>query len=204
MPGDQKEICEAFTRMGIPADTVRAVGEIDAILQRWRRRISKRELGHKALRDLGIDLDLPQLDVLMAIRAFAGEFSDDMGDETMVSTIAMRLGIDPSRASRLVAELIRLGYAERSVSQSDARRTLLDLSPLGQGVVRVVRHYRFLVLGEFMHDWSSEEIALFVPLLERFSNWSDAHIDANTDATNTEIQALRREVAGYLRDAGKG
>src|SRR5690606_40601178 len=58
------------------------------------------------------------------IAAPVSEFGDDTHDETMVATVAERLGIDPSRASRLVSEMVEAGYARRAVSQADARRKI--------------------------------------------------------------------------------
>ena len=76
----------------------------------------------------------------------------------MVATIAARLGIDPSRASRLVTELISEGYAARAVSQQDARRTIVTLTDKGNAVVTAVRTIKYLVLGTFLSNWSEEEM----------------------------------------------
>ena len=63
-------------KSGIEKSTIDAVVSIDALLQNWRRRAMKRELGHRALVDLAIGIDLAQLDVLFAIEAPVGEFGD--------------------------------------------------------------------------------------------------------------------------------
>lgn len=157
---------------GIRADAVAAVMRVDAVIQQWRRKTAKRELSHRALASLGLDLELAQLDVLFAIAAPVHEFGGASG-ETMVGTVAERLGIDPSRASRLVAEMVTAGYARRAVSQIDARRTILELTPLGEAVVEAVQAYKWLFLGDFFSGWSAEDVARFVPLLERFVDWSD-------------------------------
>lgn len=50
---------------------------------------------------------------------------------------------------------------------------MLELTTSGAEIVSAVRSYKFLVLGSFLKDWDPEEIALFLPLLDRFSAWSD-------------------------------
>ncbi|WP_353471954.1 MarR family winged helix-turn-helix transcriptional regulator [Salipiger sp. H15] len=177
MPDKDARIRDHLRRAGIDDASAQAAIEIDVALQKWRRRVMKRELGQRALADLGLPIDLAQLDVLLAVRAPEGEFDDAQpcGEETetMVSTVAARLRIDPSRASRLAAEVIRMGLVRRAVSQQDARRTVLELTPAGSEIVSAVRSYKFLVLGSFLKDWTAGEIALFLPLLDRFSAWSD-------------------------------
>ncbi|WP_210310540.1 MarR family winged helix-turn-helix transcriptional regulator [Devosia pacifica] len=170
-----------------------AAQQIDAVMQNWRRRIAKREVGHAALRDLGISLDLPQLDVLTAIAGPQPEFLTVEGEETMVSTVAQRLGIDPSRASRLVAEMVQSGYAERAVSQADSRRTILRLTKAGQSIVDAVRGYKFLLMGDFLSEWSEEDRKQFLPLLKRFSEWSE-DIDRRRESFTAEIEDLAKRV----------
>src|SRR6218665_1227920 len=109
--GGKTDINALLRKAGIAQTTVDAVIGIDALLQNWRRRAMKRELGHKALVDLKIGIDLAQLDVLSAIEAPVDEFGEMAGGETMVASVAERLAIDPSRASRVVSEMVEAGFA---------------------------------------------------------------------------------------------
>ncbi len=203
MPDKDARIRDHLRRAGIDDASAQAAIEIDVALQKWRRRVMKRELGQRALADLGLSIDLAQLDVLLAVRAPEGEF-DETGPcgedaETMVSTVAARLRIDPSRASRIASELIRMGLIRRAVSQQDARRTVLELTPTGGEVVSAVRAYKFLVLGSFLRDWSTEEIALFLPLLDRFSAWSDRAGQHSSEVAE-RISDLRSALASLPTD----
>ncbi|MGR3570975.1 MarR family winged helix-turn-helix transcriptional regulator [Brevirhabdus sp.] len=167
---------------GLAAEVAADALEIDATMQRWRRRVVKRGVEREALRALSDpaarDLDVPKLDVLTAILAPRIEFGPCDTGETMVSTVAARLGIDPSRASRLVSELIEAGFARRAVSQRDARRTIVELTARGQDVVREVRVFKLGLLGRHLSGWTAEERRLFLPLLERLSAWSDPFVTA--------------------------
>ncbi|SNS32619.1 MarR family winged helix-turn-helix transcriptional regulator [Antarctobacter heliothermus] len=162
-----------LARAGIGSDVAQAALDVDAILQVWRRKVFKREIGLRAIAELGLQIELAELDVLMAVRAPSNEFADAKGEETMVSTVATRLAIDPSRASRLTSALIKRGFLRRAVSQQDARRAVLELTDTGERAIEAVRSYKFLVLGSYLKDWTPEEIATFLPLLDRFSAWSE-------------------------------
>lgn len=188
----ENEMNKVLMQAGLDAKTAEAVMEIDGLMQKWRRRAQKRELGQRALVDLKIKLDLTQLDVLFAI---AGPMDPaEAPGETMVATVAERVNIDPSRASRLVSEMVDQGYARRAVSQADARRTIIELTERGQAVVEAVRAYKFLVMGDFLAEWSKEDLAVFVPLLKRFGTWMDG-IDPAAEKHADEIVALAEGIA---------
>ena len=186
-PNDQVNLL--LQGAGLSPTTVAAALSIDAVLQNWRRRVAKRELGHRALADLKIGLDLAQLDVLVAIDAPVNEFGAATAGETMVSTVAERLGIDPSRASRIVGDMVDKGYARRAVSQADARRSIIVLTDAGRAVLDAVRAYKFLILGDFLSGWSSEELETFLPLLQRFGRWSE-HTEMGAEKFRGQIEAL--------------
>ena len=189
---DKSELSALLHHAGIDPVTAEAAMEIDGLMQKWRRRAMKRELGHRALVDLKIDLELAQLDVLAAI---GGAFAETEGaGEVMVSTVAERLNIDPSRASRLVSEMVEQGYARRTVSQADARRTLIELTGRGHAIVEAVRAYKFLIMGDFLTEWDAAELAAFVPLLKRFGTWMDG-IDPSTEKHAAEIETLAKGIA---------
>lgn len=194
MPDRDEDLKRLLAQAGIDETLSLPALELDTIMQHWRRRVVKRELGQRALADLGLDIDLPLLDVLLVVWAPASEFAEEPEGEVMVSTVATRLGIDPSRASRLTSELIRLGLVRRAVSQEDARRAKLELTAEGARIVQAVRRYKFLILGNFLAGWTEAELATFIPLLERFSAWSDASEDP-TGQVAAEIDRLRQSLS---------
>lgn len=172
-----EETLKALKAAGLDGATANGAISLEAIIQRWRRRAVRRLPEVRAIAALGLPLDVPQLDVLNAIWAPCGEFGApdaNESEEVMVATIAKRLSIDPSRASRLVSDLIGAGYARRAVSQSDARRTIVELTAQGKAAVSSVREYRIALMASFLKDWSAEEIAAFTPLFERFITWTES------------------------------
>jgi DNA-binding MarR family transcriptional regulator len=186
-----------LTRAGVDPLTRKSVLEFDAIVQAWRRRARKRELGHRAIEEFGLDLDLAHLDVLVAIDAPSNEFADSAEEETKVATVAERLGIDPSRASRMVSELVKKGYVSRQVSQADSRATVLGLTPPGQEIVSTILSHKYLILAEFLSEWTEEELKTFLPLFARFSAWSEQINQTHDPAINAEIEALAKKIAKH-------
>lgn len=190
----QTDINALLRKAGIADDTVAAVTAIDALLQNWRRRAMKRELGHRALVDLKIGIDLAQLDVLFAIEAPVDEFGEMAQGETMVASVAERLAIDPSRASRVVSEMVDMGYARRAVSQADGRRAIVELTEAGRTIVEAVRAYKFLIMGDFLEGWSAEELERFVPLLRKFGRWNE-HTEPGAEKFAEDIAVLAKRIS---------
>ena len=194
---DKSELNALLRKAGIDADTASAVMDIDGMLQKWRRRAMKRELGQRALEQLHVGIDLAQFDVLVAILGSPAQFGENEG-ETMVATVAERLNIDPSRASRLVSEMVEKGFARRTVSQADARRTIIALTERGEAVVDAVRAYKYLIMGDFLASWDSGELAAFVPMLKRFSTWMNG-MDLVGEKYSADIAALAESIAASER-----
>ena len=123
-----KAVLDGF---GVSEGVTQHALELDAILQAWRRRMQKRELGQMALAELGLPLDLPKLDVMVAIWAPSNEFGSTGQEETMVATIAARarrassepLGLcNRARARRARAPSAREAVGRRSSASLGASR----------------------------------------------------------------------------------
>ena len=87
-----------------------------------------------------------------------------------VGVVAARLAVDPSTASRLVAETIQDGYVARVASPADARRAQLALTEAGHALVADARRYQRAVFDEITQDWAAPERAEFARLLARFTD----------------------------------
>lgn len=96
-------------------------------------------------------------------------------EQVTVGLVAERLGIDPSRASRLVAASIESGHLVRVASQRDGRRIGLELTDAGREVLHVSQRFRQAMFAKAMQDWTDEERTAFARLLTRFA---DAFIEA--------------------------
>jgi DNA-binding MarR family transcriptional regulator len=129
-----------------------------------------RTFAHQPLRERlressGRAIDLSRVLVVQAVDD--GLSADDGG--VTVGTVAERLGIDPSTASRLVADATRDGYLARSASQHDGRRACLALTGAGRLLVEASRRFQRQVFLEATSAWPEEERTQFARLFVRFA-----------------------------------
>lgn len=155
---------------GMSPRAAKALASIDEVMNRIRRSMMKREFGRHVLQQLGVDLEVHHLDVIGTIGhespLAAGR------EEVTVGLVAERLSIDPSRASRLVADIVERGYIRRVASQADSRRICLELTENGTALVQAIRQTKWNVFSAALGKWSEEDLVTFARLLDRYSTWT--------------------------------
>jgi DNA-binding MarR family transcriptional regulator len=138
---------------------------IEAALVRIRRRQTRRVLGWAANEGRSEPINL---DHIAALDAVAEGLQDNAGEVT-VGEVAERLGIDPSRASRVVSAAVNAGYLQRVASQQDGRRTCLAITDAGHSVIEHAHRTRRALVDEAVRGWSAQDRAEFARLLTRFT-----------------------------------
>jgi DNA-binding MarR family transcriptional regulator len=140
--------------------------QVERALVVVRRPQRRRALGGPALAGIDEALSEPiRLGILGVLDAVIDVPPDG---EITVGLIADRLGLDPSRASRLVAESVDAGLLARRTSKEDGRRTCLVLTGKGEEVVARVQSVRRAYVAERMAGWTAHEQRTFAKLLRRF------------------------------------
>lgn len=119
-----------------------------------------------------------------------------------VGELADVLGVDPSTASRLVDRMASRGYVRREEDTDDRRRSTLELTPLGQSVLRKLREVRVAVLAELTKDWKASEIADLARLLVRLDEAAARLGWAETPAGSQREGPLRDRQPGHRSPAG--
>ncbi len=159
--------------------TVRPDGDADATLDRagqalfrLGRLFARRTAHHAPVERAGRPVELSRILVAEAVAAGPGE----PDGEITVGLIADRLAIEPSTASRLVAEAIREGYVTRTTSPTDARRLRLDLTPAGRALVADAQRFQRATFEEITRTWPSHDRAEFARLLVRFTDTLADHL----------------------------
>lgn len=146
-----------------------AIAQIERALVAIRRSQPRRAVGGPALSgiddELGEVLSLGVLGVVDAVQ----DVPDEGDREVTIGLVAERLGLDPSRASRLVAEAADRGLLRRLPSAHDGRRTLLELTDEGQAVFTRVQSVRRAWVADRLADWSPTDRRAFARLLHRFT-----------------------------------
>jgi DNA-binding MarR family transcriptional regulator len=135
---------------------------IGQVMTRMRLMTGRRLIGRLAIQNVAPDLELSHLDVLDAVRR-----AEESGEAT-VGAIAATLRIDPSRASRVVAEMVARNVLRRKASQADARRIVLVMTPLGQRLLAQIQAQKRALIAGIVADWPAEDVDAFATLFDRF------------------------------------
>lgn len=85
------------------------------------------------------------------------------------SALAEAAHVDPSRASRMVAHLIDLGYAERQADPADGRASIIVVTDAGREAFGRVRGQRDRYLADVLADWPEEDRKSLAVLMERLA-----------------------------------
>lgn len=153
---------------------------IERALTRIRSRQGRRELLRTAQDTGGSPVAGMDTSFFSAVEVV--EHGPDWDSQEMtVGLVAERLGIDPSRASRVVQAAIKAKYLRRVASQGDGRRICLELTELGQGMMNDVHDARQALYAKQMAGWADDERAQFAELLAKFTNSQD-EISSGADA----------------------
>ncbi|MGV2107237.1 MULTISPECIES: MarR family winged helix-turn-helix transcriptional regulator [Rhizobium/Agrobacterium group] len=147
-----------------PAGVENALDGISQTMARLRMMMGRRFMSRIALSRMseGHGMELSHFDVVKVVSHAA------RGQEVTVGVIAEQMRIDPSRASRVVADLVRRGALRREASQADARRTIVTLTPIGEELLHHFDTVRREVIGQTVEDWSADDIITFETLFDRF------------------------------------
>lgn len=128
-----------------------------------------RAFGRLPLRDLlasptGRGAQLSAILVVQSVEAGAAA-----GQVVTVGNVASRLGIDPSTASRLVAQATRAGYLRRAGVPHDRRAASLEATGQGQELGRDAARYQRAVFDAATDGWTDAERQEFARLFVRFA-----------------------------------
>jgi DNA-binding MarR family transcriptional regulator len=143
------------------------VAVIERALVQIRRSQTRRALGPPMLEalaeQLGMESDFGTLAVVDVIDDPPAE-----GSDVTVGLVAERLGLDASRASRLITGAVKAGLVRREASQEDGRRSHLTLTELGQRVLEIEQDVRRSHVAARLDGWSAGDRRTFADLFARF------------------------------------
>ncbi len=154
---------------------------IGQALTRMRLMMGRRVIGRIAIARVAPGLDLSQLDLLEVVRRI-----EHAGGEATVGAIADAMRLDPSRGSRLVADMVSRGMLRRDASQEDGRRSLIQITGHGQHLLSEIRVVKQAAIENVTHDWSTADRHAFATLFERFINrFEEIHLPADRQEDET-------------------
>ena len=118
--------------------------------------------------ELGVDLDLTQFRFLTAITRIQYGIGRETPEAATIGLVAEELNVDPSRASRLAAELISQGYLRREAAQDDGRKSIVELTDHAEEIFLRFRELKWTKFLSLLSDWEEAEIAEFARLFEKY------------------------------------
>ena len=102
------------------------------------------------------------------------------------SALADAVHVDPSTVSRQVAQLVRLGLAQRRADPEDGRACLLVASAEGERIWTAMQERRNRSIAMVVDDWPPEDVSRLTELLARFNDGFTAHRSDILDAMTGE------------------
>lgn len=167
--GYRESVTQRLSEAGYAPAAVAALIEFDAEMFAMMRAMVKGELPAQLMAELGLGLDLAQFQVLTAISRIQCGTGSAGPREATIGLVAEELQVDPSRASRLVSDLIASGHLCRTVSQQDGRRAVLNLTDSAMAMFADFRDLKWTKAMQVFADWDEADIVNFARLFQRYN-----------------------------------
>jgi DNA-binding MarR family transcriptional regulator len=153
---------------GFSDAAIEALLALDLSLFQWRRMAEKGEFKGKVLEGMSEKLEPAILQGLLSIAQITAGLGRDVAEPPTIGMVAEVMAVDPSRASRIVSELVSRGYVIRQAVQEDARKSVLVITPKARTFLRAFTLSKWRLFSQAFTGWSGEEIATFSDLFGRY------------------------------------
>ncbi|AVW91543.1 MarR family transcriptional regulator [Celeribacter baekdonensis] len=153
---------------GFSPEASEALLELDMALFQWRRMAEKGEFKGKVLEGVTETLEPALLQGLLSIAQLSAGIGRPDPVQPTIGMVAEVMAVDPSRASRIVSELVSRGFVERRAAQEDARRSVLAVTPKSRKFLGEFTLSKWRILSEVFAGWEGEDIATFSRLFARY------------------------------------
>lgn len=167
-PRVQSGVPKMLEKQGFSAEAIEALLSFDVANFQWRRMWEREEFKGKVLAELDEVLEPALMQGLISV----ARIQDGVGrPEPMPATVGLvadLMQVDPSRASRIVADLVARGYVERAVAQADARKSVLAVTPKGFQYLQDFMRAKWALMIDVFDGWAENDIMEFSHLFQRF------------------------------------
>lgn len=145
-----------------------AMVDFDAAAFVFHRLAARGDMPRKLLAEMGQTLEILQFQSLAAILRIQSGKGQRPAQPATIGLLAEELHLDPSRASRIAADLIAAGYLRREAAQDDGRKSVLVLTDRAEDLFCSFRDLRFDKVMQVFNGWSDAEIIQFAALFSRY------------------------------------
>jgi DNA-binding MarR family transcriptional regulator len=152
---------------GFSETAVQALLSFDANHFQHVRRVMKGDVPQSLMVEIGAGLEVTQFHALASIMRIRGGDGRPVQEAT-VGLLAEEMALDPSRASRIAADLVERGLVERAVSQEDGRRSVLVPTDAAWALLDSFLQAKWQRTMRLFADWQEEDIQSFARLYGRY------------------------------------
>jgi DNA-binding MarR family transcriptional regulator len=163
-----QQILATLQAQGFSGEAATALMALDAENFRYVRRVQKGDVPRSLMRELGTDLEATHLQALGAVLRIECGHGRDMPQEVTVGLLAEEMNLDPSRASRIAADLVEKGLVLRAVSQEDGRRSVLVTTQEAGALMDAFLRAKWQRTMRLFEDWPEDDIISFAKLFARY------------------------------------
>ncbi|MGV8984892.1 MAG: MarR family winged helix-turn-helix transcriptional regulator [Cypionkella sp.] len=164
-----ERVKSALEAAGFTEDAAIALLSLDADHFHYVRRVMKGDVPQSLMEELGAGLEAPQFHALSAILRIKGGYGR-APQEATVGLLAEEMAIDPSRASRIAADLVERGLLTRAASQEDGRRSVLVPTEAAWALMDGFLRAKWQHTMKLFATWSEEDILCFARLFGRYTD----------------------------------
>lgn len=161
-------IPELLEQKGFSAEAITALLQFDVANFQWRRMWEREEFRGKVFEGLSDVLEPALLQGLISVARIQDGVGRPEPMSPTVGLVADLMQVDPSRASRIVADLVSRGYVRRAVAQDDARKSVLAVTPKGFQYLRDFMRAKWTLLSDVFEGWEEPDVEVFSNLFQRF------------------------------------
>jgi DNA-binding MarR family transcriptional regulator len=162
------QVKAALRAEGFSEDAAIALLSLDADQFHHMRRVMKGDVPQTLMRELNARLENTHFQALTSILRIASGYGRPQAQEVTVGLLAEEMNIDPSRASRIAADLVERGLVARAVSQEDGRRSVLVTTEAAQTLLDGFMRAKWQRTMKLFASWSEDDIVTFAELFGRF------------------------------------
>ena len=171
LPRLQARAIQTLRDAGYDATVSEALLAFDLEHFHYVRRVIKGDLPQALIQELDAGLEVTQfhaLSALMRLHCGQGRNGGAGQSEPTVGHLAEEMAVDPSRASRIAADLVDRGFLRRAVSQRDGRRAVLELTDKASQLFDAFHAAKWQHSLRLFQGWTDQDILDFSRLFAAF------------------------------------
>ena len=164
----QQRVKSSLEAAGFSEVVAQALLALDTDNFHYVRRMMKGDVPQSLMEELGAGLEATQFHALSSILRIKGGYGR-APQEATVGLLAEEMAIDPSRASRIAADLVERGLLTRAVSQEDGRRSVLVPTEAAWALMDGFLRAKWQRTMKLFATWPEAEILSFARLFGRYT-----------------------------------